>query len=167
MDIKKQIKILKIINIILLICIAFTIYLMAVEYYEYQQEKPPDIFRGFFNVTKTPDGWIIKGYAYILKPNSTGAYSYIDRKVELSHLRYDVDNNSNDYVYESGYISSIVNKPSPLGIVFYDVDNNGLLSKGDYMFIPRKGNSTNYPHSGDKVIFMYDGCDGAFVVGLP
>ena len=162
---KDQITVLLIIDVLLAVIIA-GIFLITIP----QQERPynPCMFFGSFNATKTSDGWVIKGYAYMGKINNSTEGYYFDHKVELSHLHYSVDNHSNGHIYERGYISSIKNKTSSLGIVFYDVDNNGILSKGDYMFIPRiEENSMNHPRSGDYVIFGYDGCDCVSVVHLP
>ncbi len=130
---KKQIIVLIVINSLLVLIIG-GIFLVTI----FQQERyhHPDVFTASFNVTKTHDGWIIKIYAGIKRYNGSGDY-HGDYKVELSHLYYVVYNISNGHIYEKGYISSIKNTPSSLGIVFYDEDNNGILSKGDYMFIPR------------------------------
>ena len=167
-DKKMKEKIIKHIVALLITDILIVGVFIAYIFFVAQQAKHhyyyhPNYFMGSFNATKTSDGWIIRGYAYISCYNSTA-----DCNVELSHLHYLVYNSSKGYIYEEGYVISIKNKPSPLGIVFYDVDNDNILSEEDYMFIPSKNESSvNHPHSRDVVIFAYDNCVGSADVYLP
>ena len=162
---KKQIIVLIIINSLFALIIAGIFFITFIQQERYYHS---DVFIASFNATKTHDGWIVSNVqAWIKRYNCSGDY-YVDDKVELSHLYYVIYNVSNEHIYEKGYISSIKNTSSSLGVVFYDVDNNGILSKGDYMFIPTAvENSENYPHSGDRVVFSYDGCECASGVELP
>ncbi len=116
---------------------------------------PPNLFEYSLNINKTADGWIIKVHGWLeIYNRMTGKYDK-NYRVELSKLLYAIYNTS--HFYEERYVSSIKNKSSPFGIIFYDVDNNNLLSDGDYMFIPMLKNSSNYVHSGDFVEFRYNG----------
>lgn len=153
------------------IVIVFIFILFAV-FYSFSLIQPPRghpcKFNSIFNVTKTSDGWVIKGHAWIMQYNESSGEYYKNYSVELSKLSYAVYNVTTGYVYDKGTVKSIKNKTSPIGIIFHDADGNDLLSQEDCMVIPLKNVSgENYPHSGDRVVFSYDGCECASGVELP
>ena len=119
---------------------------------------PPNLFVYSLNVNKTSEGWVIKLHGWLEICNQlTGRY---DKSYEilLSKLQYTIYNTS--HFYEERYVSSIKNKASPYGVIFYDADNDSRLSDADYMFILQMNgtsNSTIYPHSGDFIYFHYMG----------
>ena len=148
-------KIIKFIFIIIIISIIIIPVALFVYYYWfYNPCERASIFICDVNVTSASDGWIItlKAEAYD---------NYVNYNIKLSKLYYIIYNYSQTermYIYEEGYVSSIKNKPSPLGVIFYDVDNDNLLSDEDYMFIPKHENNSTlkYPHSGDYIFFRHN-----------
>ena len=143
---------------IIIICIIIMPVALFVYYYWFYTTPPSPIFVYNVNISTTSDGWIVKLCAWVRV--YTDEQHYYDKyNIKLSKIIYIIVNYSDHYgsIYEDGYLISIKNKPSPLGIIFYDVDNDNLLSDEDYMFIPKHENNSTlkYPHSGDYIFFRH------------